>query len=82
FASLPKDNPYLSIDRRLIHYGQITLTGASDSTPYHQKIALDLLSSGKINTQIIITHRFPLEDLERGFEVMREKVSLKVVIEI
>ncbi|GFP28344.1 zinc-binding dehydrogenase, partial [Candidatus Hakubella thermalkaliphila] len=82
FASLPKDNPYLSIDSRLIHYGQITLTGASDSTPYHQKIALDLLSSGKINTQIIITHRFPLEDLERGFEVMREKVSLKVVIEI
>lgn len=82
FASLPQDNPYLSINSRLIHYGQITLTGASDSTPYHQKIALELLARGKINTDAIITHRFPLKELERGFEVMREKVGLKVVIEI
>lgn len=80
FASLPKDSPYLSINSRLIHYGQIALTGASDSTPYHQKIALELLARGKINTDAIITHRFPLEELERGFEAMREKVGLKLVI--
>jgi L-iditol 2-dehydrogenase len=80
FASLPQDSPYLSINSRLIHYGQISLTGASDSTPYHQKIALELLARGKINTEAIITHRFPLKELERGFEVMREKVGLKVLI--
>ncbi len=80
FASLPQDSPYLSINSRLIHYGQISLTGASDSTPYHQKIALELLASGKINTEALITHRFPLEELEKGFEVMREKVGLKVLI--
>ncbi len=80
FASLPKDSPYLSINSRLIHYGQISLTGASDSTPYHQKIALELLARGKINTEAIITHRFPLKELERGFEMMREKVGLKVLI--
>ena len=49
FASLSKDNPYLKINSRLIHYNQISLTGASDSTPFHQRLALNMLSSGMLN---------------------------------
>ena len=80
FASLPKDNPYLKINSRLIHYRQIFLTGASDSCVYHQKIALDMLARGKINTEVIITHHFPLYDLYKGFEIMEKKEGLKVII--
>ena len=80
FASLPKDNPYLKINSRLIHYRQIFLTGASDSCAYHQRIALDMLARGKINTEVIITHHFSLYDLHKGFEVMEKKEGLKVII--
>lgn len=82
FASLSKDEPNILINSRLIHYNQISVTGASDSSPYHQKIALDLISLGKINHESIITHRFPLQELYKGFETMNGKECLKVVIDI
>lgn len=80
FASLPKDNPYLKINSRLIHYGQISLTGASDSIPFHQELALNMLSAGKINTKDLITHRLPLTDLVEGLNILQEGKALKIII--
>ncbi len=80
FASLPRDEAYLSLNSRLIHYGQIAVTGASDSAPQHVELALKLLDAGQINTEKLITHRVSLDDIEDGFKAMRDKVSLKVVV--
>jgi L-iditol 2-dehydrogenase len=80
FASLPREAPYLRLNSRLIHYNQISLTGASDSAAQHVRMALDLLARGQINAKAIITHRFPLEEIYQGFEVMKRKEGLKVVI--
>lgn len=80
FASLPTENPYLKINSRLIHYNQISLTGASDSTPYHQRMALNMLSSGMINTQALITHRFGLTDFIEGLNILQGGKGLKIII--
>jgi L-iditol 2-dehydrogenase len=80
FASLPRDEAYLSLNSRLIHYGQIAVTGASDSAPQHVELALKFLNAGRINTEKLITHRVSLDDIQDGFQAMRDKVSLKVVV--
>ena len=80
FASLPKDAPEVVFNSRLIHYGQVSVTGASDSAPIHVRIALDLLQRGAISTNVIITHQFPLEEIFEGFRLMEQKRCLKVLI--
>ena len=80
FASLPQEEAYISLNSRLIHYGQIAITGASDSAPQHIEVALKLLEAGKIRADKVITHRVPLDDIMDGFQFMADKVSLKVLV--
>jgi L-iditol 2-dehydrogenase len=80
FASVPKDNPYVEIDANLIHYGQISVYGASDSTPENHSDAMKLLSTGKISTESLITHTFKLEDFYKGIEAIKNREALKVII--
>jgi 2-desacetyl-2-hydroxyethyl bacteriochlorophyllide A dehydrogenase len=44
--------------------------------------ALRLLESGRIRGAELITHRFPLEDLEKAFEAHRDPASIKVAVTI
>jgi len=82
FAGVPKDTPHVTLDSRWIHYRQIKVVGASDSTPRHVAEALALLASGRIRSELIITHRLPLERVVEGIEMMKRGESLKVLIEV
>jgi L-iditol 2-dehydrogenase len=79
FASLPKGQSELKIDARLIHYRELFVSGGSDSTPYHVRLAVELLRKGLISEKII-THRFPLKEFRAGLKLMEEKRSLKVLM--
>lgn len=37
--------------------------------------ALDAVSSGKINPEILITHKLSMDDLDKGFAIMRDKTE-------
>lgn len=37
------------------------------------EIALELVSSGRVNVRPLITHRFPLEELERAIRIVEER---------
>ena len=80
FASLPKGNSELKIDSRLIHYRELFISGASDSTPSHVDLAVKLLDKGLI-TQEIITHRLGIDSFMDGIELMQNSQCLKVLIE-
>ena len=80
FGSLPKGKSTIEIDTRVIHYGQISITGASDSRPCDVRDALNLLEAGKIDTDRIVTHRLPLERFIDGLELMKQRVGLKIVV--
>ncbi len=43
------------------------------------EIALDLITSGKIDASHIITHRLPLKDVKKGFETALDKKTSKAV---
>lgn len=79
FASLPRGASQLQIDSRLVHYRELFISGASDSTPYHVELAVKLLNKGLISENII-THRLGIEQFIDGIMLMKEKKCLKVLI--
>lgn len=80
FASLPRGESVIELDTRVIHYGQITVTGASDSRPRDVRDALDLLQAGKVDVAAIVTHELPLDELLDGIELMKQRSGLKIAI--
>ena len=80
FASLPKSDSDITLDSRLVHYGELRLFGASDSRPEHVRKAVRLMADGKIDVAPIITHRIGLKDIHTGLELMEHKKSLKVLV--
>ena len=79
FASLPKEASELQIDSRLVHYRELFISGASDSTPHHVAMAVDFLDKGQISEKII-THRLPIEKFIDGIMLMKEAKCLKILI--
>jgi L-iditol 2-dehydrogenase len=80
FGGLPKESPCIQFDSNLLHYGEFFVVGTHGSTPLHNKIAIELLSSGRINAEKLITHKLPLEKIKDGFEIVENKKGLKVLI--
>jgi len=80
FGGCPSGTSF-NMDTSLIHYEQITIKGIFHYTPELFKRALDLISSGKINTKKIISGRLPLEKLEEAFSMVKQKVGVKYLID-
>jgi L-iditol 2-dehydrogenase len=80
FASLPADDCMLSIHSRTLHYGELRLVGTSDSTPEHVARAVELLGSGQIPAERLVTHVLPLDGIHEAFDLMTSGEALRVVL--
>lgn len=61
---------------------QVTMVSTYAAAPGDIREAIDLLHSGTIEVEDMITHRLPLEEAQRGFSlVARAQDSLKVILE-
>lgn len=69
-----------SIDVNLIHYNEITVTGASALTRQGYELALNMLSSGQIDAASLITHRYDVADSLAAFDAAGSGQALKVAI--
>ena len=76
----PKDA--LQIDPNLIHYGEFVITGSADSAPQNFNKALDLVENRMVNTETLISHLLDLEELGKGFEIVKNRQGLKVMLEV
>ena len=80
FGGLPKESPNITFNSNLLHYGEFFVVGTHGSTPYHNEIALSLISSGKVKIKNYISHRLPLKNLLEGLKRAEERKSLKIII--
>lgn len=80
FGGLSHDSPRAFLDSNLIHYKECAVMGASSSTGEQNREALRLLASGAIRGQNLISHEFPLDQIETALETARSKVGLKSVV--
>jgi 2-desacetyl-2-hydroxyethyl bacteriochlorophyllide A dehydrogenase len=79
FAGFPKDG-VAEIDPNLIHYGEITVTGASNSTRVDHERALKLIASGAIDVASLVTHEFTLDDVVEAIEFSASGEGIKISV--
>jgi L-iditol 2-dehydrogenase len=80
FASLPAGKEMLSINSRTVHYGEIMIVGSSDSTPENVKQAVDMISTGILDADKLVTHTLKFDGIFKAFELMERGESLRVVL--
>jgi L-iditol 2-dehydrogenase len=80
FGGLPKDKPMVNIDSNLVHYKELILAGANGSTPEHNRRALELMASGKVNVSDLLTHRVSLDEVEKAIDLVLGGDAIKVVV--
>jgi L-iditol 2-dehydrogenase len=80
FASLPVGSNLLSVDSRTIHYGEIRVVGASDSTARQVQKALAILSQPGFPKEKLVSHQLGLRDFPRAFQMMLDRDGLRIVL--
>lgn len=81
FASLPHDKRMITIDSRLLHYGELRVIGTSDSTPEHVRKAVAILNDPAFPAGRLVTHHLPINGFHQSIELMQAGVALRVVLE-
>jgi L-iditol 2-dehydrogenase len=66
----------------LFFRNDVTLTTSYGASPYDSWVALKLIRSHLISVKEMITHRLPLSETGKGFQIVAEaRDSIKVIIE-
>jgi L-iditol 2-dehydrogenase len=72
---------YLQVSLKELFLSEVQIISSYSTSHLETRAALDLLASGKLDGEKLITHRFRLEDAAKAFETALEsKESLKVVL--
>ena len=71
----------VGLDTRRVHYEELTLVGAFHHTPEMIRRAVELLDSGAVNPDGLLTHRMRLGDVPEALALMARGAALKVLIE-
>lgn len=80
FASLPAGKSDITLDSRIIHYGEIKLVGTSDSTPAQVEKAVEMISAGSINADKLASDILKLDEIMQAYELMKSGRALRVVL--
>jgi len=81
FGGLPVGESNPGVDINTVHYRALHVIGTTIFAPRHQRIALDLMASGRMPLDALVTHRFPLTDFVAGAELALAGKVLKAVFE-
>jgi L-iditol 2-dehydrogenase len=81
FGGLPKGKERVELDTNLIHYRQMTVTGTTGASLAHHAMAVDLITSGKIDAKSVISRRFRITEVKQAFEYAMSGEGLKTIIE-
>lgn len=70
----------IQIDFEKICYRELKVTGSMGSTWTSWEKAIQLMSSGKVNTKILVSDIMPITDWETAFKKFESKAGLKLVL--
>lgn len=80
FSGLPKDDSELACNFNKLHYLEQTIVGAYGCSYRHGGEALALLADDKVKVNDMISHQMPLWELEDALTLVKEKISIKVLL--
>jgi L-iditol 2-dehydrogenase len=71
---------HFDLDGGLTHFLEARMDASFGTTPTAMLQAIRLMERGLVDTEKVISHRFPLTDIHKGLEVMGTATHNKVVI--
>ena len=80
FGGLPKGSPSIQFESNLIHYKESYVTGTHGGSNRHCRIALDMISSGRINAKQYISFSFSLDEFHKALNKAEQREGLKAVV--
>lgn len=80
FGGLGKNVRPMSVLSNTIHYKECFVTGSHGCVPRQHELAVRLLEAGKVRTEPIITHHFPLEEINQAFQTMESQKGMKIIV--
>ncbi len=80
FGGLGKDARRMSVLSNTIHYKECFVTGSHGCVPRHHELAARMLEAGMVRTEPIITHHFPLDDINEAFQTMESRQGMKIIV--
>ncbi len=79
--TMPPPNDELPLDGHDLYFREVRLVPSYSCGPVEMKLALTLLSEGRLAVADLISHRFPLEKAPAAFDTARDsEASLKVLL--
>lgn len=79
FGGLPAGTT-IQLEPNKIHYKELQVMGSHGSTPRQHRMALDLISSGRIDVKRYISHRFPLDEILKAFAAAENRGGMRVIV--
>lgn len=68
------------LDVNAIHYNELMVTGSFGLTRLQFERSLQLIASGHLDLDALLTHRFPLANIEQALQVAEQGSAIKVAI--
>ena len=81
FGGLPHSDSKPGVDMNVVHYQNLTLYGISRFAPRHFRLSLQMLESGQIPGEKLVTNVMPLSRFNDGLQLALEGKALKVVFQ-
>jgi L-iditol 2-dehydrogenase len=79
FAGLSGEG-WAEVEANLIHYNELRVTGQTGTRRLEFEKALELIESGRVDTEKMVTHRFALHDAARAIETVSSGEGIKVAV--
>ena len=70
----------IQFDIEALNYREIKFTGSLGSRWLNWRMALDMMKTGKVRLEPLVTHKFPLADWRVAFDVFEQKQGCKVFL--
>lgn len=80
FGGLPKSDSKITIDSNIIHYKEVSVFGAFASHHSQYGEAVKLIVDKKIDASKFITNEFPLVDIVKAYETVKQGDCIKVIV--
>jgi L-iditol 2-dehydrogenase len=79
FGGCPRDTT-ITVNTEQLHYSELTLKGVFHNTPRYVRAALNLIASGSVPLELLISGEEPLKNLGQVFEDMKQRRVIKVAM--
>ncbi len=80
FGGVNRNNPMTTLDSNLIHYNEISVTGAFSYPAAGLKRAVQMIAEGKIAAKKYVTKAVGLDGIPEGIAYAEQRKALRVVV--